>query len=182
MNLYYAHSGGLTQIATAGASLSASTWYYTRIYISGGTRYIRWGTTDLSNSDSASDSTYSAGQVGFKGYSNTTEFDFLEARTSHIITCSGMTENHYLYATDGTTEAESQADGGGDASTDCGALLFPLTEVGIYTGSGATGDQIATLGTGDYADMGGGDVFAYEGEGGGLSIPVAMHHYRSMRG
>jgi len=121
------------------------------------------GTTTLGLALGSTDTTYTGDQYGggkFAAVANQA-VDDLWFCSSHLITCSGMTENHYLYCTDGTTAAEAQADGDGDASVNAAAVLFPFTSVAIYTGSGATGDKIAELTTGDHADMGGGDVFAY---------------------
>lgn len=158
-------SNGTSSLATASYTNTASSYYQSRIYINDGTVYGLHGTTDFSGASlNASDAAYSAGAAGFLVY-KTGGVDWFEARTAHTITCTGMTEGHYLRVSDGTTAAEAAASGAGLASVDAGAVLFPLASVQIRTAAAGGGDLIAELDTGDYADMGGGDAFKYSASG-----------------
>lgn len=139
-------------------------YFLLRVYCTGSVVVARWGLTAFADSVSANDSDFSAGHVGIGGWYRS-DYDWLEGRTAHTITCTGMTEGHYLRVTDGTTAAEAAADGAGLATVDAGAVLFPLATVQIRTAAAGGGDLIAELTTTDYADMGGGDAFAYSASG-----------------
>ena len=176
--------GTATTLATNLTRRSIDTWYHYRLYIASGVVYARFGTTGLGTAvGNASDDAYTEGHIFLRGFNGTIDWDWFEGRTSHLITCTGMTEGHYLRVSDGTTAAEAAASGAGTASVDASAVLFPLASVQIRTASGGGGDLIAELDTGDHADMGGGDVFEYSGaaaatfyfgdRSGGLQNPFA---------
>ena len=162
--------GTLVDLALESTSArSTNTYYLWRVYISGGTIYYRHGSTALDQAlGNAADANFAAGHIFVYNYDTSTmTVDWLDGRPSHLITCSGMTEGHYLRVSDGTTAAEAAASGAGTASVDAGAVLFPLASVQIRTAAAGGGDLIAELDTGDYADMGGGDAFEYSGAAAG---------------
>jgi hypothetical protein len=147
--------------------------YFWRLYISAGVVYAKNGYTALDVlALSVNDPTYTQGYPGMRNY-GAASWDWLEARTSVLITCTGMTDGHYLRVTDGTTAAEAVASGG-TASVDAGAVLFPLTSVAIYTEAAGAGTKIAEILAAALADMGGGDAFAYEGVGKTLEADWAL--------
>jgi hypothetical protein len=135
------------------------TYYLTRIYIDSGYVKVRQGQTVLAGTLSYANNQFTQGHIGVGGYVGTATFDWVEARTSHLITCSVMTDGHYLRVTDGTTAAEAVASGR-TATVDAGLVTFPLTSVAIYTATGGGGSKIDEITSATLADMGGGDVFA----------------------
>jgi len=130
---------------------------------------MKVGQSALTASASQTDGTY-AGSLypgAFLRYSvtNNENIDWLDARTSHQITVSSLPDGSSVVVSDGTTTASADT-AAGTATVDAGAVLFPLASVSVYSGAGGGGDLLATLTTGDYADMGGGDVFTYSAAGG----------------
>lgn len=146
---------------------------YIRMYKTAAALVIKYGGSALADYFSVNDTTYASGLAGFKSVAYA-KYSMFEARTAHTITCTGMATGHYLRVSDGTTAAEAQ-ESSGTATVDAGAVLFPLATVQIRTASGGGGDLIAELDTGDYADMGGGDAFAYSADS-ALWLPNVMRH------
>lgn len=169
-------------LANTNSSVSTSAWYYTRAYRTSTTVYHKGGASALTEVEQSSANTDHAGSFypGLTYFTSQDKCDWLEGRTSHLITCSGMTEGHYLRVSDGTTAAEAQ-ESSGTATVDAGAVLFPLASVQIRTASGGGGDLIAELDTGDYADMGGGDAFAYSGASAAW-LPFMKHNVIGLGG
>lgn len=170
LGLYRWTNRGPTALGSSSSDLlaTAGAFFVQRIYRSGNNICLRWGndTTAFDQLLSASDTTYTSGLYGgFRPVGNYVVATWADFRPSHTVTCTGMTEGHYLRVTDGTTAAEAAANGAGLATVDAGAVLFPLATVQIRTAAAGGGDLIAELDTGDYADMGGGDAFAYSASG-----------------
>lgn len=160
LNLIYCHSGGTDLIDSwATSARSNDTYYLWRLYLSGNTVYGKFGGAALADLDSCAHSTYTQG-TAYLGCEGSSAWDWFEARTAHTITCSGMTDGHYLRVTDGTTAAEAAASGG-TATVDAGIVTFPLTSAAIYTAASGGGSKLAEITSGTLADMGGGDAFAY---------------------
>lgn len=168
-----------TSLGTATFTLGSA--IITRVYLAATGVNARYGTSALSNGLSSNDTTYTSGSYGglFARNQANMQADWLDLRTSHIITCTGMTTGHYLRVSDGTTTAEAQ-ESSGTATVDAGAVLFPLSSVQIRTASGGGGTLIAELDTDDYADMGGGDEFAYSS--GGIWLPRHMQYHPAFGG
>jgi RHS repeat-associated protein len=130
-----------------------------RLYLDNGTLYFKAGVTDLSKvSISASDSTYSSGSGGFRArYQD--DFEFLELRTSQRITVTGLPTGYKARAVSGVHSAQA-TETSGSAVIDAGSLVFPLDKIEVLDSSD---DPVAELTGFDLADMGGGDVFEYDG-------------------
>jgi len=142
---------------------SLGTEYLWRLFIDSGTIRLHHGATTLAAFLSGTDNAFTQGQFSIWGhYYGGASWNWVDVRTSHEITCTGMSTGHYLRVSDGTTAAEAQ-ESSGTATVDAGLVLFPLSSVQIRTASGGGGSLVAELGTGDYADMGGGDVYAAGG-------------------
>jgi hypothetical protein len=141
-----------------------------RGYISGGTVYARFGYTSLGAGISASDATYAQGSFGFR-CSWDIKHDWVDARPAHTVICTGLPAGSSVVCSDGTTPASADT-AAGTATVDCGAVLFPLASVTVYSSTGGGGDVLVALDTGDYADMGGGDSFEYAADAGGWLGPI----------
>jgi hypothetical protein len=176
----YSNKGGVGYPFT----FEAETNYLCRIYALPDHYFrIRAGATDLSVGTAQYQDAITLGSEltgGMSGYSTKNDHDWLDIRTSHTITCTGMTTGHYLRVSDGTTAAEAQ-ESSGTATVDAGAVLFPLATVQIRTAAAGGGDLIAELDTGDYADMGGGDAFAYSGAS-AVWLPFMKHNVIGLGG
>ncbi len=88
------------------------------------------------------------------------QVDWHEGRPSHLVTVTGLPANSSVVCSDGATPSSPANTAAGVAVADCGAVLFPLASIDVYSqpnGAGVLIDQItnATLN-----DMGGGDVLA----------------------
>lgn len=172
-------NGGATALASSSAiSPTANEYHRMRIYRDGDVVRTRYGLSDLANVDSVTDTTYTGTLYGAwandNGSNSNFRFDGFECRTAHTITCTGLTTGWYLKVSDGTTTAKA-AESSGTATVDAGAVLFPLASVGVYDGDPDDGGSlVAELDTGDYADMGGGDAFAYS-DSSGLYLPAYQH-------
>lgn len=155
--------GSATDLANIACGYLGTNTVHTRVYLTATGVTGRIGVTAFTHSGSSTDTTYTAAAYGglhFRKESAAYGIQWLDIRTSHLITCTGMTTGHYLRVSDGTTAAEAQ-ESGGTATVDAGAVLFPLASVQIRTAAAGGGDLIAELTSTDYADMGGGDAFAY---------------------
>lgn len=165
LNANVVYMGALTDNSASwlanGAYTQSAGNYIFRLYRNAATVYMKIGTTALDGKELSSNNTAYTGTL-YPGmyYKTNNHLDWLEGRTAHTITCTGMTTGHYLRVSDGTTAAEAQ-ESSGTATVDAGAVLFPLASVQIRTAAAGGGDLIAELTTTDYADMGGGDAFAY---------------------
>ena len=132
---YWLHNDGGTmrlmkfvdEASTALATASASGAMRLRIYVYDGVVYAKAGKVvdgTLPYGCSASNTDWTAPFQGAVYETPGQYFDNFDCRTSHLITCSGMTEGHYLRVSDGTTAAEAQ-ESSGTATADAGAVLFP---------------------------------------------------------
>jgi len=141
---------------------SLGTYYYYRIYIYNGVVYGKWGATGLSNALSGASTTFTQGQIGIwcnadKGAA----WDFIEARTSQLVTVTELPTGYWVVISDGTTTAKAQ-ESSGTAIVNGGAVLFPLASISIYNGDpDAGGNLVVELTSSQIADMGGGDWFEY---------------------
>lgn len=134
---------------------------YIRLWRDATNVYGRVGTATLGNLMTRADTTFAGGYGGITFANETSYIDWVEYRTSVNITCSGIPAGGYFKVTDGTTTAKASASAG-TATVNAQALLFPLTYVYVYDGDpDAGGNLLATVAAATYADMGGGDVFAY---------------------
>lgn len=169
-SLFRVTNYGFTELgSSANSPLGDNNWGYARIYRSGNDVVLRAGASALTSiAVSASDTNYTTGlYAGARANTLGTapRADDLEGRTSHLVTCSGLSPGWYLKVSDGTTTAKA-AESSGTATVDAGAVLFPLASVSVYDGDpDDAGSLVAECDTGDYADMGGGDVFAYSASG-----------------
>jgi hypothetical protein len=120
------------------------------------------GPTTFINMLDGVEATYNAtyGGIYFNATETTPEIDWVEYRTSHEITCTGMPSGSYLRASDGTEIDEAQ-ESGGTATISPSNQVWPLTSVQIRTASGGGGTLVAELTNTNYDDMGGGDALAY---------------------
>jgi hypothetical protein len=153
----------ITALATLGSTgITGDTpqGLVSRVYRAGNDVYGRIGATALVNVGSASDTAFTSSLSGAVWMQGLEDIDWLDIRTSHLISCSGMTDGWYLRVSDGVTAAEAVASGG-TATVDAGAVLFPLSSVGIYTAASGGGSKIAEITSAALADMGGGDAFTY---------------------
>ena len=157
--------GSFSDLDSWAFSVSNGNNYVHRLYIASGTLYGLAGTTALSAGADVADATFTEGWPGFYGYGDS-EWDYVESRSSHLITCSGLPASSSVVASDGTTTATANtADGA--VSIDAGAVLFPLASLTVYSQADGAGDVLASLDTGDLDDMGGGDAFEYSGAAAG---------------
>jgi len=152
-------SGAYTIQSAVSVDLTDDTYCLWRLYIHGGRVYLKQGATALVSRHDEADATHTAGHIGINAYAGTCSWDWVEARTSQLISCTSMPPGAYLRVSDGTTTAEAQAVGG-TATVDAGLVLFPLTSVQVRTASGGGGSLIAEITSATLTDMGGGDVFA----------------------
>jgi hypothetical protein len=146
----------------------AGTYYLWRLYIASGHVIGKFGETalaDLVDYDDSGGSPLTEGHVYFWAHTYDTDWDWLEARTSHLITVTGLPTGYYAGVSDGTTQATA-AESSGTATIDAGLLLFPLARVSVYDGDPAgSGVEVAYLTGSTIVDMGGGDTFAYTAGG-----------------
>lgn len=170
-SVYDALASELATIETATRTINV--YHIYRLYILGGHVYTSYGATELAAKSDTTNGSYTAGYPAFGG-NKAQKFDWVDARSAITIICTGMSSGHYLRVSDGTTAAEAQ-ESGGTATVNAGLVLFPLATVQIRSASGGGGDLIEELGTGDYADMGGGDVFEYSAGAAGIAIPLLNH-------
>ena len=175
----YEDTAYLQESNTSDATLDTDTfditvpqWLLQRIYLYGsGSLVGKTGSTAFTTTLTATDTTFTTGFSGGMGVScasGAVDFDWIDIRTAHTITCTGMTDGHYLRVTDGVTAAEAAASSG-TATVDAGAVLFPLTSVAIYTEAAGAGTKVAEILAAALADMGGGDAFAYAADVAGSS-------------
>jgi RHS repeat-associated protein len=151
-------SGTETSLANVSRTLAVGQPSFVRLYIDGGTVYMKAGTSDLSRlAISKVDSAFTAGSGGFKATS-VCDFGYLEVRTSQKVTVTGLPSGYKARAISGAQNALATASSG-TAVIDCGALLFPLDKVEVLDTSN---NPVAELTAADLADIGGGDVFAYD--------------------
>jgi hypothetical protein len=151
--------------------VGTGTNFITRVFIdSGSTKaYCGFATLDESGLATAAAATLASAAPAILNYGVTGHCQWLEGRTSHLITCTGMTNGHYLRVSDGTTTAEAAASGG-SASVDASAVIFPLTSVQVRTASGGGGTLVAQITSATLTDMGGGDAFTYTSSNHGLMM------------
>jgi YD repeat-containing protein len=136
-----------------------NTFYLYRVYYDPalGRIYGKLGQTSFTTSLDATDSALSSGSGCIRA-GQSCAFDWLDLRISHQITCTGLPTGYKLEVSDGTTTA-SATESGGTAIVDAGAVLFPLGQVRVLDSSN---QEVTKLTCADLADMGGGDVFAYD--------------------
>lgn len=163
-----------TDLGTVSLGTPSGAYVVSRIIIVSGVVYLLCGNTALDKNLNVNDSTYTQGYGGaFYRTADTDGIDWLDLRTAHTITCSGLSTGWYLKVSDGTTTAKA-AESSGTATVDAGAVLFPLASVGVYDGDPDDGGTLVEeCDTGDYADMGGGDVFAYAGSSAQFWVPAS---------
>lgn len=142
-------------------------YWQQRLYRDGPALHYRFGPSGLVSVISGDDATYTSGLYPGVYCRYQTLFDYLDARTSHLITCTGLPTGYWFKVADAVldtgTEAKAQ-ESGGTATVDAGAVLFPLYWVGVFDGDPDDGGNLVTTITNlTLSDMGGGDVFAYSG-------------------
>ena len=141
-----------------------------RVYYDGTTLYGRTGSSSAFANVATKDTTLYAGPFyggGMLRYAGET-CDWIDIRTSHELTCTGLPSGYYLRAYDGNIYRKAQ-ESSGTATLDAGELLFPLTTVAVYNGDpDGGGSLVVELDTGDYPNMGGGDSFSW-----GVGAPIA---------
>ena len=156
---------------------AGGTWFPVRLWVSSGVK-ARYGATALSSYMSSNDTNFTESLYG--GGSITTVnlvMDNLDIRTGVTVTCTGLPTGYYLKVSDGVTTAKA-AESSGTATVDASAVLFPLALVTVYSGDPDAGGVLVTeLDTGDYADMGGGDVFEYSSDGLITTCGFPLFHY-----
>lgn len=166
-------NGSATTLATvATPDLDLNTYGVSRLYRSGTSIVGRFGVTTLAGSGSAVDTTYTTGLYGgpMPVGSAYRYADYLDLRTSHLITVNSLPAGSSVVVSDGTTTASADTTAG-TATVDAGAVLFPLASISVYSSTGGGGSLLAQITSATLADMGGGDVFTYSG--GSLWLPGA---------
>lgn len=112
---------------------------------------------------SATDSNFSSGDFALLfAIQNEGAADFVEAyvddvqvRTGHTITVTGLPAGYEVRVNNDDSLRETAS--GGTAVVDVGSVWQDVTSIQVLNGS----TVVASLGTGDYSDMGGGDVFGF---------------------
>lgn len=174
---------GSADLATDTYALAQSAYNLSRVYRTGSTIVAKYGTTALDDGMSAVDATY-AGTLygGIYLHTSSDKIDWVDLRTAHTVTMTGLPAGSSIVCTDRTTPSGPANTAGGVAVADCGALLFgpalPWT-VTAYSGADGTGDVLGTIdqaacladsfldALGNHCAGGGGDTFAYAADGGG---------------
>lgn len=159
---------GVTTLGTGSSGYPAAAAYgVARLFIASGVQF-RAGTTALSVTPTGGgDATYSAPfYYGIRSpLAASLQVDWLEARIDHQVTMTGMPAGWWLRTTnsEGTNDIVSTA---GAATVDLSSRLFGpsnnLTRVAVWNGDPAgAGVEQDFVTSATYADMGGGDQFAY---------------------
>lgn len=159
LNLYRRSGGTSTWLAFVAMPASGGHYYNQRVVDAGSTVYALSGKTSLGSlATKTGESTFGPGfpvvSCSTAGY----KCDWLEARTSHLITCSGLPSGYKFEVSDGTTTVVA-TESGGTATVDAKAVLFPLAQVRVLN---ASNQEVANLTSATLSDMGGGDAFAYD--------------------
>ncbi|MHB1345121.1 MAG: RHS repeat domain-containing protein, partial [Thermoleophilia bacterium] len=148
--------GAWTSLAST--SVSATDYQLLRLYTDGSTIRLRLGVNDLSTvSLSATDSTYTQGSGGVRAKA-VSYFDWVELRRSHTLRVTGLPAGARIKIVKGGVSREA-SESTGTATVDVGDLLFPLDTLQILDPDGRLLEEVGTL---EFSDLGGGDVFAYD--------------------
>ena len=173
----YIDNSATTLATIATPDPSVNDWCVSRIYISAGTVYGRTGTTALNVGGSGADATYASGYgglvLGGGGVTPNRNGDNFHACTSHIVTVTTLPAGSSVVCSDGTTTASADT-AAGTATVDCGAILFPLATITAYDSTGGGGNVLVQLTTATYADMCGGDSYAYDAGVGGTKYVLVV--------
>ena len=164
-----------TTLASDATVISGIGYNIMRVYRSAGVVYGKMGATALTVAMSASDATYAGSLYGGFNlrYLTSDLVDWLDLRTAHTVTCSGLPAGSSVVVSDGVTTASADT-AAGAVSIDAGAVLFPLTSVTVYASTGGGGAVLAQITSATLTDMGGGDAYVYAA---GFIPQIMRHHF-----